>query len=258
MIGARGELGSNHCREVKEPEDCILSDCVWGPSPWFVCGGTLKRNRRFTTEPFEDILRRGGAVALEQAGRFFMRDDPVHQSLHRISQKLGQLGIPHAVAGGMALVAHGYDRTTVDVDILVTAEGLRQTHEALDGLGYVPPFPGSKQLRDVETGVRIEFLVSGQFPGDGKPKPVAFPNPANIATEIDGIRYLNLPTLIELKLASGMTNPGRLRDLADVQELIRVLQLPADFAGNLNPFVRPKYSELWSGVRQDESDNPSI
>jgi hypothetical protein len=58
-----------------------------------------------------------------------------------------------------------------------------------------------------------------------------------------------LPTLIELKLASGMTNPGRLKDLADVQELIRVLKLPADFSDQLNPFVRGRYSELWEAVK---------
>jgi hypothetical protein len=186
-----------------------------------------------------------------------MRDDPVHQSLRRIAEKLGQLNIPYAVGGGMALVAHAYDRTTVDVDVLVTTEGLRRAHKAFDGLGYSAPFAGSQQLRDVQTGVRVEFLLAGQFPRGGKPKPVSFPDPAAVGTEIDGIRYVNLPTLIELKLASGMTNPGRLKDLADVQELIRVLQLPAEFAEKLNPFVRQKYSELWSGVRQDQSDGPS-
>ena len=64
----------------------------------------------------------------------------------------------------------------VDVDILVTREGLSVIHAKLDGLGYVPPFSGSKNLRDAEHGVRIEFLIAGEFPGDGKPKPVAFPN----------------------------------------------------------------------------------
>ena len=48
----------------------------------------------------------------------------------------------------------------------------------------------------------------------------------------------------------------KLRDL-NVQELIRVLRLPVEFAGGLNPFVREKYCELWSGVREDQSDGPS-
>ena len=69
---------------------------------------------------FETMMRRGGSVALAAAGRFFERDDPVFKTLSGITSKLEQLAIPYAVAGGMALVAHGYDRTTVGVDILVT------------------------------------------------------------------------------------------------------------------------------------------
>lgn len=202
-------------------------------------------------EAFEDKMLRGGVAALEEVGRFFMRTDPVHAALRKITKRLTDLGIPHAVAGGMALVAHGYDRTTVDVDLLVTPDGLKLAHEKLSGLGYVQPFEGSRQLRDAEHGVRIEFLVTGGFPGDGKPKPVAFPEPASSSTEIGGIRYVTLPVLIELKLASGMTNPGRLKDLADVQELIRNLRLEKAFADKLNPYVREKYHELRSAVEAD-------
>ncbi len=104
--------------------------------------------------------------------------------------------------------AHGYERTTIDVDILITAQGLEAAHHSLDGRGYLPVFPGSKSLRDTETGVRIEFLVSGGYPGDGKPKPVTFPDPSRTSVEIDGIRYANLPALIKMKLASGMTHGG--------------------------------------------------
>lgn len=72
-----------------------------------------------------------------------------------------------------------------------------------------------------------------------------------MATEIHGVRYVGLPTLIELKLASGMTNPGRLRDLADVQELIRTLALPREFRNSLHEFVRPKFDELWDALAAD-------
>jgi hypothetical protein len=199
-------------------------------------------------ESYEDRMRRGGDAALRAAGRFFMRDDDVHRSLRRIAGRLEELGIPHAVAGGMALVAHGYDRTTVDVDVLVGADALARVHAALEGRGYLPPFPGSKDLRDTETGVRIEFLVAGQFPEDGRPRSVAFPDPARGAVVIDGIRYVGLETLVELKLASGMTNPGRIKDLADVQELIRALGLDAGFGERLDPFVRGKYAEVRAGI----------
>ncbi len=199
-------------------------------------------------DAFEDVIRRGGETALMELERFFMGEDKVHQALHRISEKLRELEIPYAVAGGMALNAHGFRRATVDVDVLVTEAGLVALHAALEGLGYVPPFTGSKHLRDVESSVRVEFLVAGQFPGDGKPKPVAFPDPAKVGVEIDGINYLNLETLVELKLASGMTNAGRLKDLGDVQELIRTLKLEREFSQRLNEYVRGKYVELWDSV----------
>lgn len=209
-------------------------------------------------EPFENRMRRGGESALREAERFFMREDAVYRSLRKITTKLKQMEIPYAVAGGMALVAHGYDRTTVNVDVLVPADVLSRVHAELDDLGYLPPFEGSKDLRDTETGVRIDFLLTGQFPGDGLPKPVAFPDPSTASVEIDGIRFLSLERLIELKLASGMTNAGRIKDLADVQELIRVLRLKAGFSDRLNVFVRPKYAELWSAVASTRDSDPSV
>ena len=58
--------------------------------------------------------------------------------------------------------------------------------------------------------------------------------------------------LVELKIASGMTSTERLKDLSDVQELIKVLNLSKDFAERLNPYVREKYEELWRGARPPE------
>jgi hypothetical protein len=202
---------------------------------------------------YEDLLSRDVDWALREGSMHFEEQSAVHKTLRRITSWLDELGIPYALVGGMALFFHGYRRFTEDVDILVTHGGLQEVHRQLEGLGYVPPFTGSKQLRDAETGVRIEFLVTGEYPGDGKPKPVAFPDPAQAAViETHGIRVLALPRLIELKLASGMTNPGRMRDLADVQDLIKLLHLPVDFADQLDPYVQAKYWELWDAVQ----DNP--
>lgn len=184
-----------------------------------------------------------------------MGESEVQKALTRVTAKLDELSIPYAVVGGMALVAHGYNRTTVDVDLLVTSDSLKRIHEQLDGLGYLPPFSGSKQLRDTLTNVRIEFLVSGQFPGDGKPKPVAFPNPEAVATRINGIAYISLPAIVELKLASGMSNVARAKDIGDVVELIRLLKLDHAFGEKLNAYVVPKFRELVDAVAEDQSQD---
>jgi hypothetical protein len=201
--------------------------------------------------PYERLLDRDLEWALREGSMHFEKDSAVHKTLRKIARRLEELGIPYAIAGGMALFAHGFRRFTEEVDILVSPEGLAEIHRRLEGLGYVPPLPGSKQLRDAESGVRVEFLVSGQYPGDGKPKPVTFPRPEEAGVEIDGMRFLQLPRLIELKLASGMSNPRRARDLVDVQELIETLDLPEDYATRLNPFVQGKYRAIWTVVHNN-------
>lgn len=81
--------------------------------------------------------------------------------------------------------------------------------------------PGAERtFRDAESRVRIEILISGDYPGDGKPKAVAFPDPAAATIDVDGLRVLSLPAMLELQQASGMSAAHRLRDLADVQETI--------------------------------------
>ena len=186
---------------------------------------------------------------MEEGSRHFEEKSAVHVALRKIAGRLDELGIPYAISGGMALFAHGVRRFTEDVDILVTKEGLRSIHASLAGLGYVHAFPGSKNLRDSELGVRIEFLIAGQYPGDGKPKPVRFPEPQAVASEWNGIKVLGLDALVELKLASGSSSPDRTKDLADVQELIKVLRLPEGFAERLDPSVRGEYARLWTAAR---------
>jgi len=139
---------------------------------------------------------------------------------------------------------------TEDVDVLLTPEGLDRFRKRLVGRGYAATHPGAQRsFRDTESGVRIEILVTGEFPGDEKPKPVAFPDPSVAATEVEGMRILALPRLVELKLASGMTAPHRLRDLADVQEIIKVQRLDEQFADQLDPSVRATYLDLQRAVR---------
>jgi hypothetical protein len=140
----------------------------------------------------------------------------------------------------------------VDVDILLTPQGLERFRERLVGKGYIPAFSGArKSFLDSQTRVKVEeTLITGEYPGDGKPKPVAFPDPAAVSVERDGYHVITLEKLIELKLASGMTAPHRLRDLADVQDLIALLDLPLELGEQLDDSVKKEYERLWKTVQQ--------
>jgi hypothetical protein len=192
--------------------------------------------------------RLGGNLnwALREGSLYFDKESAVHKTLRDVTRRLDELGVYYNVVGALALFFHGVRRFTEDVDILVTRDGLTVIHEQLEGRGYLPLFSGSKNLRDTETGVRIEFLVAGEYPGDGRPKAVAFPDPADTGIEIEGIRFLQLLPLIELKLASGTTNPRRGQDLVDVQRMIETLNLPEELADRLELSVRDKYREIWT------------
>jgi hypothetical protein len=209
-------------------------------------------------EPYEQQLDANPRWALMEGSKHFDEKSKVFVALEKITKRLADLGIPYAVVGGMALFKHGLRRFTEDVHILVSRESLNNIHANLVGLGYLPPHSKSKHLRDTELGIKIELLTTGDFPGDGKPKPVAFPDPTQVSVEINGTRCVTLEALVELKLASGVSNVNRLRDLADVQDLIRERKLSRAFGESLNPYVQPEYFRLWDGLQAGAAMNEDL
>ena len=109
------------------------------------------------------------------------------------------------------------------------------------GKRYAERVAGTGKLIDTESGVNIDVLSTGRFPGDDKPKPIAFPDPATTALRGDRFALLPMPRFIELKLASGMVAPHRAKDLVDIKSA----SLPASVAEELHPWVRPTFLELW-------------
>src|SRR3989304_1218373 len=146
---------------------------------------------------------------------FHMGESRVHKAVEALVARLDDLDIPYAILGALALNAYGYLRATVDVDVLMTREGLERFRSASLGRGYVEKFSGSRGGRDPERNGAIAVVRAGAFPGDGRENPVASPDPAKSAVRGAAFRLVSLETLIELKIASGMTGPHRLKDLAD-------------------------------------------
>ncbi len=189
------------------------------------------------------------ASVLREVDAFIMRESSVQTTLERIASRLSELDVEFALAGALAVAVRGHLRVTVDVDLLITAPGLATFKARWVGRGDVEKFPGSVGVRDTETGVAVDFLIAGEFPGDGRPKPIRFPDPALVPRGSEACRILDLRMLIELKLASGISAADRLQDLADVLALVRANRLPESFAEDLDPSVRDKYRELWQAAQ---------
>lgn len=203
---------------------------------------------------YEARIRQSPDYALRESSAHFDANNAVWRTLRRVAKALDAAGIPYMLVGAMALNHHGYARMTTDVDIIMTREGLEQFRERYIGRGYQPAFEGAfKSFRDTDTQVKVEVILAGGYPGDGKPKPVSFPNPSE-AIVLKNIHVVPFEKLIELKLASGMSAAHRLKDIADVQEAIREMNLPLELSEKLDPSVRGEYERLWHTV--NDADDP--
>lgn len=197
----------------------------------------------------QDQLRANFERALELMGQFAEGEAPPQKAAKKIAKRLEEMGIPYVVAGGLAVAANGLMRSTEDVDLILTKEGLAKFKERWVGAGWVERFKGSKGLKDAEYKLKVDILTTDEKPGDGKTCPFNFPDPATVGAPVGGIwggmRLLDLKSLIELKLASWMTSPHRLRDGDDVVRLIKLNDLPREYGNRLHEYVRSKFNECW-------------
>ena len=184
---------------------------------------------------------------IKDVDMFFQKKDPVHKTMRRTIKNLEKANIPYALVGGMAVNLHGYRRTTNDVDFLLTPEGLAEFQKRFVPKHYeaIPRRP--RRFTDRKNEVIVDFLVTGLYPGNGQPGPIAFPDPVSVRTVMEGMQVIDLTVLIELKLAA-----RRHQDFADVVSLIRAHQLDESFAERLHPSVRSDYIECLEEKRREE------
>lgn len=184
---------------------------------------------------------------LKEIDMFFQKRDPVHQTMRRTAKRLERAGIPYAIMDDMALNAHHYERTTKDVDFLLTREGLDSFCQRFVGKYYERVEGRPRRFTDRKNGVTVDILVTGRYPGNGKPGPIAFPDPQAISETIDKHSVVDLPTLVQLKLAA-----RRWRDFADVVELIRFNNLDESFLKQMHPSIHQDFIECLEEKRRDD------
>ncbi len=123
------------------------------------------------------------------------------------SRALAELGIPHAVIGGLAVGAHGAPRATKDVDFLV--------NEA-------DAFTGTMVLSSFKAGVPIAVrgVVVDYLTPEGSPHAALLRQGIVDASESEGIPVVPLEQLIVMKLEA-----ARRRDMDDVARLLEQADL---------------------------------
>jgi hypothetical protein len=165
--------------------------------------------------------------------------------------RLQQTGIAHAIVGGVAVCLHGYQRNTVDIDLLVRKEEADAARSALESAGW--QWIAERTELQSPGGVVLQFLFSGEKAGRDSEVRLPDPGDERAITQLEGLSVLSLARLIESKLACGRGNLRRThKDFADVVELIAANHLGRDFARHLHKSLRPTYRELVTHARGSE------
>ena len=144
------------------------------------------------------------------------------------------------VLGGIAVYLHGVHRSTIDLDFYTTDRQVTGAQLLAAGAKW-----NTAKREHVLDGVRIHTVT---------------PQDSGVVIErtsiIDGIRVVKLSDLIAIKLLCGLKNTDRMKDLADVQELIRAVPLDKSFAAKLPKGIRPEFKTFVDAVRAGDRSRP--
>jgi hypothetical protein len=138
-----------------------------------------------------------------------------------LDQVLHACDCESVVGGGWAVWRHGFvGRVTQNVDIVLPSDRIEELMKAASVRGFdvLGQLPGRwPKLCHRETGIEVDVLPEGGRPGiASRAAPTTIPHPKSMGAVRGTLKFMSLPSLIELKLAA-----GRLRDEADVLELVR-------------------------------------
>jgi hypothetical protein len=159
---------------------------------------------------------------------------------------LAHFDIPHLLVGGLAVQEYGYHRATLDVDLVVPDIFEAVEFLTADLSGPFARVAGCEdRVQDRRNGVFVDLLPAGKVLRRGCEVP--FPLPTVVSEQPC---FVSLEQLISLKLDSWANNPvRRLKDKADVVELIQARRLPRDL--NVADPVRQHYLETWDALQAE-------
>lgn len=114
-------------------------------------------------------------------------------SLEAVLGALKQHDVRYLIAGGLAVVAHGYGRLTIDVDLVVQLDGdnVRRALDALASLRYRPVAPVAME-QFAESAVREAWVREKNMVVFGLHSPLHPDTPIDISLRNRSISSRNL------------------------------------------------------------------
>jgi hypothetical protein len=172
---------------------------------------------------------------------------PVDEVLARVARILRDAKVPFAVAGGFAVIEHGYERFTKDVDLLVRADDLIRAMDTLRAAGFRGQrTPIGARMRDERTAVIVD-LVGTAFDADERAL-------ARSRRARQRLPVIPMEHLILMKLEA-----GRSQDDADIIALLKRGASSARIGRYLQrmwPKLLPRFRRLAAQARAESRRKP--
>jgi hypothetical protein len=159
-------------------------------------------------------------------------------------------GIPFLLGGGHAVIAHGFARSTFDLDLIARQNDREKWVQLARGIGY-------ELYQENPNFLQFNAVAEGTFPLDlmfvsddtfAKMRAAAVPSPSGLA----GVHVVSLVHLLALKChAIRYGHPGRgVKDAEDVIQLIRRNRIDPNAEWIRDIFQKHGTDELYEKVRR--------
>jgi len=155
----------------------------------------------------------------------------VIDAMLRASEALRAHNIAHVLIGGLAVGAHGYVRTTSDVDFLVT-----DTAFIKNASGFV-----LLRVPIISIGkVKVDMLA---FEATDADTPAFEREVLKRYKDSEYLQVVSMPTLVHLKLKA-----NRQKDIADLIELLKIGSIDIEQIQEYLDNTAPRLSDKWKCV----------
>ncbi len=132
-----------------------------------------------------------------------------------VARRFEQEGIDFALIGGIALVLHGVDRTTKDIDFIIERAAAERADELLLSMGFERLSRNEVFGNYLLEPLRVDLLYTR-----GEHSKRMLEQAQRVRVRNASRKVVGPEDLIGLKLQALANNPTRLQDWADVQSLL--------------------------------------
>lgn len=175
--------------------------------------------------------------------------------IQEIARRAGKAGIPFLVIGGYAVMAHGYVRTTDDLDLIVQRGQRTDLGQMLQDLGMTVKNDAATFLQfdpsdESEMKVDLMFVTEDVFSQMER---------SSVAAKVEGVpvRVVSLLHLIALKChaLSHSKSIRRLKDMDDLMQLILIHKLDLNEPELRATMLKHGNAEIYEKLRQACADD---